>query len=218
MEFQFSLQYDTGHAKIQQMCFSGTKGRKEYIGVISTINRWIALLILSTLLVVSAQGSSLAEDKARVPDDATARTLDGKSVSLADYRGKLVFLIVWKTDCKACLLEIPFLNRLQREHDDEGFSVIGLSMDRNKDAFVQKVIEVRGIGYPVWLGYGQPISAYFRTDMFPTLFVVGPEGEVLGYMVGAFPAYDYALAVLKEARGLVERQKKTRDPVEEQKE
>jgi len=186
--------------------------------VTNTINRWIALLTLSALLVVYAQGRSLAEDKARVPDGATARTLDGKSVSLADYRGRLVFLIVWKTDCKACLLEIPFLNRLQREHDDEGFSVIGLSMDRNKDAFVQKVIEARGIGYPVWLGYGQPISAYFRADMFPTLFVVGPEGEVLGYVVGAFPAYDYALAVLKEARGLVERQKKTRDPVEEQKE
>jgi len=113
------------------MRFSGTKGRKEYIEVINTINRWIALLILSALLVVSAQGSSLAEDKARVPDGATARTLDGKSVSLADYRGKLVFLIVWKTDCKACLFEIPFLNRLQREHEDEGFSVIGFFSHRS---------------------------------------------------------------------------------------
>lgn len=165
----------------------------------------IAPVILPVLLVLVTGGVSFAEGPPpKVPENAVAKTLDGKAVSLADYRGKLVFLTVWRTDCKACLFEIPFLNRLQQEFSGEDFSVIGLSMDRDKESFVKKVIDSREIIYPVWLGYDQPISAYFATEIFPTLFVIGPGGEVLGYMFGAFPTYDNAQAVLKEARALVE--------------
>jgi len=169
----------------------------------SGISRLIALVILPALLMVLGEGPCLANNPPlKAPADATARTLDGKVVGLADYKGKLVFLIVWKTDCNACLFEIPFLNKLQQEYGGQDFSVIGLSMDRNKDILVKKVIELRGITYPVWLGHGQPIARYFGTEFSPTLFVIGPGGDVLGYLYGSFPTYDVAKTVLKEARAL----------------
>lgn len=168
----------------------------------NVITRLAVLLTLSALLSGTTARESFAQGGPKLPENVTARTLDGKTVSLDAHRGKLILLTVWRTDCPPCLMEIPSLNKLHEEFADEGVSIIGLSMDRDKDELVQKVIEKREIAYPVWLGHGQPISIYFATDFFPTLFVISPDGDVLGYLFGALVPYDYALAVLKEARAL----------------
>ena len=169
-------------------------------------NRLIKLVIVSALLVGFGWPLAFAQDAPKIPYEATARTLDGRTVSLEDHKGKLVFLIVWRTDCKACLLEIPLLNRLQQEYSAEDVTIIGLSMDRGKDDLVERVIEAREINYPVWLGYSQPISKYTYTQIFPTVFAIGPEGEVLWYMYGAFPSYEQAVAAMDQARRLIKNQ------------
>ena len=165
--------------------------------------RLIAPLVIAALILATSGAPALAEDSLKIPYDATAVTLDGVTVSLEAYKGKLVFLTVWRTDCPACIFEIPVLNRLQQEYSDEDFTVVGLSMDRGKDDFVRKVIEVREINYPIWLGYDQPLSKYTQTQYLPTLFVIGPEGELLGYMFGAFPSYEHAVAALNQSRSLI---------------
>ena len=152
-----------------------------------------------------APGQGAAEEStpakfAKIPYSATALTLDGETVSLEDLRGKLVFLTVWRTDCKACMYEIPILNKLQQEFVSEDFAIVGLSMDRGKDDFVKQVVKIREISYPVWMGYGQTLSRYTQTQILPTLFTIGPEGEVLGYLFGAFQSYEHAVAVVEEAR------------------
>ena len=180
------------------------------IGEIQEVKHLI--VCLSVILALSAVFPFAAEPVfaaalPKIPDAATAITLDGKTVSLADHRGKLIFLTIWRTDCKACLLEIPLLNRLQKEYSTEDFTVIGLSVDRGKNEFVSRVVEKLDISYPVWLSHGQPLSWYTRVQYLPTLLAIGPEGEVLGYMVGAFFSYEHALAVMKDARNLIEERK-----------
>lgn len=167
----------------------------------------IKVLIVSTLILVSGAPPAYAVERPKIPYAATAKTLDGKIASLAAHKGKLVFLTVWRTDCRACIFEIPILNRIQQEYSAEDFTVIGLSMDRGKDDFVKKVVEMKEINYPIWLGYGQPLSRYTYTQYLPTLFVIGPEGEVLGYMIGAFMSYEHAMAVIGHARNLVKEKK-----------
>ena len=139
----------------------------------------------------------------RLPDEATAKTLEGRTASIADHRGKAIFLNVWRTDCVACLFEMPLLNRLQKEYSSEAFTVIGVSLDRGKDKLVAMMVEKRNIVYPVWLGYGQPISDYVNTPALPTLFAIGPNGEVLGYRIGAFATYDQMVGAMKQARRLI---------------
>jgi thiol-disulfide isomerase/thioredoxin len=163
----------------------------------------LAPLILALLILGTSDIPAFAEEAFKIPYDATAVTLDGETVSLEAVKGKLVFLTIWRTDCKACIFEIPFLNRLQQEYSDKDFSVIGLSLDKGKDDLVRKAVEVHDINYPVWLGYGQPLSKYVQTQVLPTLFVIGPEGEVLGYMIGAFNSYEHAVSALNESRNLI---------------
>jgi thiol-disulfide isomerase/thioredoxin len=152
-------------------------------------------------------GPRISQERPRIPYEATARMLDGKIVSLADHKGKLVFLVIWRTDCPACIFEIPVLNKIQEEYAGDDFTIIGLSMDRGKDDFVKKVAEMRQIDYPIWLGYGEPISPYTQTPVLPTLLVLGPTGEVIGYMHGAFPSDEYAVAVIEESRKWLEGKK-----------
>ena len=114
-----------------------------------------------------------------------------------------MFLVVWRTDCLGCLVEIPILNRLQKEFASEDFTVIGLSMDRERDGYVGRFVRKHKIAYPVWLGYGQPLSEYVRTHIIPTLFAIGPDGEVLGHAVGAIPSYDDAVGAIEQARRMI---------------
>ena len=78
------------------------------IGEIQEVKHLI--VCLSMILALSAV-SPFAEEPVfaavlpKIPDEATAITLDGKTVSITDHRGKLIFLTVWRTDCKACLFE-----------------------------------------------------------------------------------------------------------------
>jgi thiol-disulfide isomerase/thioredoxin len=170
------------------------------------------LLVLSAVLLISPARRSVAESSFKIPDEATARTLDGNTVSLTDYRGKLVFLNVWKTDCIPCLIEIPILNRLQREYSSESFTVIGLAMDRGKDKNVAMLAEKANIIHPIWLGYGQPIARYVDIGITPFLWVLGPDGKLLFYMPGAFPTYEEAVRAMKWARILVDSDKPAKQP------
>jgi cytochrome c biogenesis protein CcmG/thiol:disulfide interchange protein DsbE len=173
------------------------------------VRRWIKRLkfFLPTVLLISFfQGFSVAESFAKIPSDATAKTLDGKSVSIADYKGKLIFLNVWKSDCPPCLMEIPILKRLQKEYSSDSFTVIGLSVDRGKDEFVSELVKRTEINFPVWLGYGQPLIKYLEPPVTPFLLVLGPEGEVLGYIPGMLPSYQDAVKVMNQARDLVAEQ------------
>jgi cytochrome c biogenesis protein CcmG/thiol:disulfide interchange protein DsbE len=165
-----------------------------------SVCRSFLVIMAMALLLLSFPNPSLAGDIARIPDEATAKTLDGKTVSLADYKGKLVFLNMWKSDCVPCLLEIPILKRLQREYGADDFTVIGISLDRGKDQVVGQVVDKAEINYPIWLGYDQPILQYVNAPVVPFLFVLGPEGEVLGYVPGKIPSYDEAVSVMNRAR------------------
>lgn len=141
-----------------------------------------------------------AAESFNIPDNASARTLDGGMASLSDHHGKLVFLNIWRTDCIACLIEIPLLNRLQKEYSSENFTVIGVAMDRDKDSAVKDLVQRVQISYPVWLGYGQPLGKYLNVPVLPFLLAIGPDGKVIGHVVGAFRTYEEAVAAMKRAQ------------------
>jgi thiol-disulfide isomerase/thioredoxin len=168
----------------------------------NTLLKFLVILPM-TLLFSFSPALGTADGFVKIPADATAKNLEGKVVSLADYKGKLLFLSIWKTDCFPCLLEIPILNRLQKEYASDDFTVIGISVDRGKNKFVVDLVEKAKINYPVWLAYGEPILKYIEPPMTPFLLVVGPEGEVLGYVPGKIPTYDDAVGVMNQARALI---------------
>src|SRR5690349_7612651 len=69
------------------------------------------------------------EGKRENAPDFALKDVDGKTVHLSGYRGKVVLLDFWATWCGPCKLEIPWFMEFERKYKDRGFAVLGVSMD-----------------------------------------------------------------------------------------
>ena len=124
----------------------------------------------------------------RDPDPAPEfklKTLDGKDISLADSRGKVILLNFWATWCGPCRAEIPSLIQLQKRYTDK-LQIIGLDVDDEDADDVRKVVTAEGINYPVALASPQVRMAYGGITALPTVFVINSEGRAVQKHVGLF--------------------------------
>src|SRR5882724_781643 len=68
--------------------------------------------------------------------ELTLKDLDGKDVSLSDYKGKVVLVNFWATWCLPCREEIPWLIEMQQKYRAQGFTMLGLAMDEGGKSVV----------------------------------------------------------------------------------
>ncbi len=111
------------------------------------------------------------------------KTLDGKTIRLQDYRGKVVILYFWATWCGPCVANVPELKEmyadLKASYGDR-FELIGLSMD-NADFVVKKHVDSCQLPWPqVRIGRHSKMSSdYGVEDIAPSYFLIGPDGSLL---------------------------------------
>jgi thiol-disulfide isomerase/thioredoxin len=119
--------------------------------------------------------------------------LNGKKVSLADYKGKAVLLNFWATWCGPCKLEIPWIEKLRDQYKDQGFEVLGIESDNYDDdpkglaaykAGVVKSATDLVINYPVLLEGDTISKPYGGLDGLPNSFYVDRKGIVTAQIVG----------------------------------
>lgn len=109
----------------------------------------------------------------------TGKTIDGEYVQLADYRGQVVLVNVWATWCKPCRQELPELAALHRGHASEGFTVVGVSVDKP-----QALNQVRALArqfrleYPIVFDPGGEAVSTFDITGYPTSFLLGRDGRI----------------------------------------
>ena len=73
----------------------------------------------------------------------------GKHHKLSEFKGKVVMLAFFATWCPLCDEEMPRFSDLQKKYEDEGFTVLAVSVDRASPGFVQKWAENKKLKYPV---------------------------------------------------------------------
>jgi peroxiredoxin len=108
--------------------------------------------------------------------DFTLADLNGRSVSLRDFRGRVVLLDFWATWCPPCNRELPDLVRLHDRHRREGFTVVGVTMEEPASD-VLKVVKREKIRYPV-LAAGTETPGY-DFDTIPTAYLIDCKGFVV---------------------------------------
>ena len=114
-----------------------------------------------------------------LPDapDWTLKDVNGKTVRLSEFRGKVVVLNFWASWCSPCLKEIPGLVELQKKYLDRGLMIVGVSMD--DDPELAKVTTQRlKITYPVVFGGPVVAAAYGQVAVIPSTFVINKEGKI----------------------------------------
>jgi thiol-disulfide isomerase/thioredoxin len=115
-------------------------------------------------------------------------TLDGKKVSLSDYRGRAVLVNFWATWCGPCKVEMPWFEEFQKQYAGQGFVILGLAddVDAGKDA-IRKVAQKTGVTYPILLTDGKVQKAYGGVDVLPMSFYVDRNGVVVEETAGLGP-------------------------------
>ena len=119
----------------------------------------------------------------RAPD-FTLKDRDGKEVSLASLRGKVVFVNFWATWCAPCREEMPSLERLARSVLPEDAVFLAISVDEEW-APIDEFLGPDEKGYRVLLDPDRSVAEAFGTSMFPESFVIGRDGELVYKFVGA---------------------------------
>jgi peroxiredoxin len=115
----------------------------------------------------------------------TLRSLDGPTVRLADYKGKVVLLNFWATWCAPCRVEMPMLAELHARYRSQGFEVIGISMDDGgQEAEIAKFVATKGVKYPILLNDGKVGDAYAGARFLPQTFLIDRSGKIVDGFLG----------------------------------
>ncbi len=115
--------------------------------------------------------------------DFSLQSTDGKTVSLKDYKGKIVILDFWATWCGPCRKGIPDLISLQDRYKND-LRVIGISLDTSTKDDVIPFAKKMNINYPVVYGNDNITSDYGGIEAIPTTIVIDQNGEIVAKYVG----------------------------------
>jgi peroxiredoxin len=140
-------------------------------------------LALAVALLGACSGAAMAQQAQasllhkKAPDFALT-DIQGRQVDLKAYRGKVVLLNFWATWCTPCLLEMPRFMAWQKQYAEQGFQVIGISMD-DDPAPVRSLSARLDLNYPLALGDEKIGDLYGGILGLPVTYLLGRDGEVL---------------------------------------
>lgn len=117
----------------------------------------------------------------QVAPEISLKTPEGKTINLSDLRGKYVLIDFWASWCKPCRAENPNVVRVYNEYKDKGFEILGVSLDRNKEAWVN-AIEQDGLQWPHVsdLQFWNSVAAKtYGVSSIPYTVLLDKEGKVI---------------------------------------
>jgi cytochrome c biogenesis protein CcmG, thiol:disulfide interchange protein DsbE len=148
----------------------------------------VGLLVIALVWVLAGQsaGAELppAAQTNRPAPDFALTGIDGQTVRLSDYRGKVVLLNFWYTGCEPCREETPALEAAYKKLAPQGFEIIGMNVRANErrgadgDADIRTFIEAHGVSYPIALDTDSQSGRDYQVYVLPTSLMIDREGKI----------------------------------------
>ena len=133
-----------------------------------------AILLLFAAFVIS----NVQQTK---PLDLRYTAVDGSAVDLSKMRGKVVLIDFWATWCGPCVGEVPNVVAAYTKYHDQGFEIVGVSLDQDKDALLAFTQE-NGMVWPQYFdgkGWNNDVSSSFGIHSIPAMWLVGKDGVLI---------------------------------------
>lgn len=158
----------------------------------------IALFLASCSRPSSSPTGDLKSQSQRKPaPNFSLKDADGNAVSLSDYRGKVVLVNFWATWCGPCEAEIPWFIEFEKKYKDQGFAVLGVSMDDDGWKSVRPYVASHKINYRIMIGSEVVSQQFGEIESLPTSFVLDREGRIASNHVGLVDKVDYQNEIVK---------------------
>ena len=160
----------------------------------------VLLSLVGAILLAACQSSA---DPSKAPD-FTLLNLQDESVNLSDYKGQVVLINFFSTNCPPCRVEIPDFVLLQNQYGSKGFAVIGISVDQNGKRILPGFVQALRINYPILLATSKVIRDYGNIYALPASFLIDRDHRILKQYTGMVtkdelePIIVNALGPLKE--------------------
>jgi thiol-disulfide isomerase/thioredoxin len=118
------------------------------------------------------------------PVDFNLSDVDGNTVRLSDFKGKIVFLNFWTTWCPECRYEMPLMQNLYMHFKDKGFAMVAINL--SEPAFVvKKYFEDHKLTFTALLDTINELGAPFGIRGIPTTYIFDKNGGIIGKAVGS---------------------------------
>ncbi len=148
----------------------------------------LATGVMSVMLLdqkaASAQDFSTVPAKVNFPaPELTLQSLSGETVSLEDYRGKVILVNLWATWCPPCREEMPTLQTFYEKYKQDGFVLVAIDQEEPRDVVAPFVNEF-GLTFPVWLDENYDAQRKFNTMNLPSSYVIDRDGIVRLMWIG----------------------------------
>ncbi|MEC8853679.1 MAG: TlpA disulfide reductase family protein, partial [Bacteroidota bacterium] len=105
---------------------------------------------------------------------------DGNKFSLASFKGTLIYVDVWATWCGPCKAEIPYLQKLEKEYQENStITFLSVSVDTDKDAWLKMVKEKELGGTQLWADGWSEITKSYAIFGIPRFMLFSADGNVI---------------------------------------
>lgn len=143
---------------------------------------WIGLLTILLSYAASVRAG---------PVDFTLTDLDGRSVTLSDYRGQWVVINFWASWCSPCIRELPELARFQEKHGGDA-QVIGINFEETTAAESKAFLARFDLNFPNLKIGDTPLVPFEPLEGLPTTIIVDPNGLLVERHMGTVTAASLA--------------------------
>ena len=116
--------------------------------------------------------------------DFTFSDLDGRQVSLSDFRGKVVLVNIWATWCPPCRDEMPSMQKLYERFKGEHFEILAVSIDADGREAVAPFMQQMNLTFPALLDPEEKIRSLYAITGVPESFIIDRNGILVQKVIG----------------------------------
>ena len=118
-----------------------------------------------------------------LPVEVKLKDLNGRPVSLSDFKGKIVFLNFWTTWCYACRIEMQDMEKLQKKFKNKDFAMVTINLQESASQ-VKAFFKELKLTFTALLDSDGEVGAHFMITAIPTTFILNREGIIIGKVMG----------------------------------
>ena len=123
-------------------------------------------------------------DKKQAPN-LSFTTIEGKQISMASLKGKMVIVNFWATYCPGCIEEMPDLVNAYKQYHEKGLEIIAVSIADDPPNQVLNFSRKNALPFPIVHDSDTKISqAFDNVSLTPTSFIIDQQGRVIGKTIG----------------------------------